>query len=418
MDIREFQNALTNIIKLYADYSLKDNSYINRTETALTPDQLCQIDRELHKLVMSYINQDGCEENKINALAKKLCVSLNLHSDRQDKQSPAIKWLESQLGEDNSGDYCFKYIQKIKSDLLEANNESWFNVFLAPSLEEYRKKLQKSTSFTQRYMWRQIIGMMEALQSYDKSNHDIAGKRFQDIALLFPLMSVSFSLGLFLPEMTTFLALAFTAAKSEEWLSKANRSKVLGLQINSFGASFMQFGIACIAKFAQYNIYALQSMLSNGSGLYKSITGRVQESSNPVPTDNSLQIIPFENPLSGRQFSSLSVKLIAKPLEEYINKQENQWGNSLRAGNKKSQLFKAALDEISDIDNRVSDEAEKMGEIGKPLSRLSSNYAITSSGKGAIQKLNQALFFHKLYDPNPQVSQLAYEDNEDIFIEL
>jgi len=420
MQIRTFQNDLADIVKEYASYSVKEKCYINHEDkTTLSEQQLLDIDKQLHKLIMSYVNQDSNEEDKIKENTKKLCVAMYFHSDKKEKRSPAVQWLEATLSTGNESEYCFKLAQQIQGDLLNLEQESKLGSFLAPTLEEYRRRLSLSTSFTQRLMWKQIISMLETLQTYDQNNLALAGKKFQKIALLFPLITVSACLGLFLPELTTFLALAFTAAKSNDWINQRNRTHVLGIQINSLSKTLMHLGLGFMATVAKYNIIAIKGIITQGGEVYKMLTGTIKEADAVLVTNNPLQIIPYGQSSYGRQFNSLQVLLVARPLQEYVAEQKKQWGSGLRTGKLKGRLFKEALNEISEIDQRIDDESEKMVEIAKPLSRLSSNYVVSSSGDKAVQKLNQALFFNQLYNPKPpETVLLAYEEGDELFAEL
>lgn len=414
MNIVEFQNRILAIVKNYASLDEDKKNYITFADKSpLSEEHLLEIDRALHKLISTYLNQDGKNEEKINAHAKKLRTLFH-----PDKTPPLINWLEKQLGEDDKREYCIKVMEQIKDKLLANNKDSLFNVFLAPSIVEYKNKLNESTSFTQRLMWRQLIAMLETLQKYDNSNYELAGKTFQDIALLFPLMTVSVCIGLFLPEITTFLAVAFTASKSGEWISLSNvtRSKARDGYLNWFGNALMQVGIGMLAKLTQLNVKAIQSMLTNGNGFYQSLKGGKPQFS--PPPDNPMQIIVYGKSSPGkRQFSSPHMADVAEPLVEYQQKQRNQLLSGWRAGKQKNRLFQEALKKMTQIDQSMIDEGQKMAEIGKSLRELTCKYEINSSGKKAMRAINKALFFNQLYNPEPPATIELIEEEQELLDE-
>jgi hypothetical protein len=330
------------------------------------------IEKKLISTICQYLTCEGNDESNINKKRKKF--ALYTHPDKKNLELiPAVDWLDSIFGENSVFKRLDESIEKLKNPdahPFHFSPHSEQEISIDDWILQAEEQAKSAPTYTQRGFYASLYALLISFKNHKitKQNSDHVLSQF--LLNVTPLVTDFYCLSFFASEIAIAYGLSFGLSSLGGYMGHSESSL---LRFLGFGLRYTSRSIFDITNMLIFGLTAgnlqLTSSAYNGGEYMLSLLTNESITQFPSPQEFASNLMPT-SAFQGLQFNHLAIKLIASPLENYIQIQESQLLSSHRVGNIKAQVLIDVLNQFKDIDKtskKIGDKLTKIEALLKPL---------------------------------------------------
>lgn len=377
------ENALKELILEFTSYDEHQRSYkpLSRLEDRLI----------LKRRFVDFINKKLLSEGYEKELIAKHYKSLSkqLHSDMVGN-SPETQWLEKTLSEGSSSGICFillsdsyqKYInpQKFKEiQFKDIQNRA--------ELKAWLEHIQsQAKNYNQKLLYSSLIDLLDQATGYYDEVGKLKPVGFRALLTALPLIFSTYGTVLLGPQLFAIYAVYFFVLKGGQILEKNDNMELQKVgtalqsltKITATATSIIIVRVLDMTFWFSHMLYDMTRQIGNSLKAEKIEGGKKtsQEGSDAALIRDL--VIASSDTLSGKEFITPELKLVAAPLESYLTLNEQQYFSFWRKGLEKRCAVEQLLFQIQLIDVERLSLEDKLTKAKEEISKLQLNTGLNT----------------------------------------
>lgn len=380
------------------------------TTESLTKTTLLKVDEEFGIIINKYLLLDVKTPSKeeIEPNYRKLCIYF--HPDKI-KEHPEVMWLEEHLSEGRNNGICFTTLtrcydqqvnpQKFKEvDINDINTRDEFRVWLE-SLKN------NADTYTMRNFYQSLVTLLDQASGFFDDVGNIKPKALRVLISSLPLLFSTYGAVICSQQLFAVYAFYFLMLKGGQYLERNSslELKVIGKALQQLSVITATVTTTLLIRLVEMIFWisrqSFDMTLQLGSAILNPLlpaNPKEKIFANPTEATNLCEELlkASKNLSTGIRFETPELKLLAAPLEHYLQLNGQSFLQSYRIGATKGEEVTKVLTRIQNIDKESVPLEKKLEAVEKELKRIETDPRLfTKRTKEAVKDASEVLALYK-----------------------